>query len=78
MPAKATNLNKHGAAIQLHRELSLGSVVAVKNKRGTQISARVVSQLGARDGMPTYAIEFVEQDERAWDFWGIAFPPVGK
>jgi len=64
MPARATNLNKHGAAVQLQRELLVGSIVAVKNKRGTQISARVVSQLVARDGVPTYAIEFVEQDER--------------
>ena len=41
---------------------------------GIQVSARVVSQLGTRDGVPTYAIEFVEQDEKANDFWGIAFP----
>ncbi|HMK21519.1 MAG TPA: hypothetical protein VK466_04250, partial [Terriglobales bacterium] len=25
MPAKATNLNRHGAAVQLHRELLVGS-----------------------------------------------------
>jgi hypothetical protein len=74
MPAKATNLNKHGAAVQLHRELLVGSILAVKNKCGTQVSARVVSQLLARDGVPTYAIEFVEQDEKAKDFWGITFP----
>jgi len=33
MPAKATNLNKHGAAIQLNRELLVGSSVVVRNKR---------------------------------------------
>jgi hypothetical protein len=27
MPAKATNLNRHGAAIQLNRELLVGSTV---------------------------------------------------
>ena len=74
MPARATNLNKHGAAVQLHRELQIGSIVAVKNNRVIQVSARVVSQLGTRDGVPTYAIEFVEPDEKANDFWGIAFP----
>ncbi len=74
MPAKATNLNKHGAAIQLHRELLVGSIVSVKNKHGIQVSARVVSQLVARNGVPTYAIEFVEQDDKAKDFWGISFP----
>jgi hypothetical protein len=76
MPAKATNLNKHGAAVQLNRELQVGSVVAVKNGRGVQVSARVVSQLLARNGVPTYAIEFVELDENAREFWGIAFPSV--
>jgi hypothetical protein len=76
MPARATNLNKHGAAVQLHRELLVGSIVAVKNKCGIQVSARVVSQLGARDGSPTYAIEFVDEDDKAKDFWGITFPPA--
>ena len=74
MPARATNLNKHGAAVQLHRELQVGSIVAVKNNRGIQVSARVVSQLVARDGVPTYAIEFVEHDDKATEFWGITFP----
>ena len=75
-PARATNLNKHGAAVQLHRELLVGSIVTVKNKCGIQVSARVVSQLLARDGVPTYAIEFVEEDDKAKDFWGITFPPA--
>jgi hypothetical protein len=74
IPAKATNLNKHGAAVQLNRELQVGSIVEVKNNRGIQISARVVSQMVARNGVPTYAIEFVEQDDKAKDFWGITFP----
>ena len=76
MPARATNLNRHGAAVQLHRDLLVGSIIAVKNKRGTQVSARVVSQLVARDGVPTYAIEFVEQDDKTTEFWGITFPPA--
>jgi hypothetical protein len=74
MPAKATNLNKHGAAVQLNRELQVGSVIAVKNTRGIQVSARVVSQMVARNGVPTYAIEFVELDDNAKEFWGITFP----
>lgn len=73
MPAKATNLNKHGAAVQVSRELSVGSVVVVRNKRGTQISARVVTQLAAVNGVSNYAIEFVETD-KANNFWGITFP----
>jgi hypothetical protein len=75
MPAKATKLNKHGAAVQLSRELLVGSVVTVNNKHGTELSARVVAQLAALEGVSTYAIEFVEQDERAETFWGIIFPP---
>jgi hypothetical protein len=76
MPAKATKLNKHGAAVQLNRDLLVGSVVSVDNKRGTVLSARVVSQLAALEGgVSTYAIEFVGQDEQAEKFWGIVFPP---
>ena len=51
MPARATKLNKHGAAVQLGRELLVGSVVSVNNKQGTQISARVVAQLAAAEGV---------------------------
>jgi hypothetical protein len=74
-PARATKLNKHGAAVQLTRELLVGSVVSVNNKQGAKLSARVVAQLAASEGVLTYAIEFVEQDERAETFWGIMFPP---
>jgi hypothetical protein len=75
MPAKATKLNKHGAAVQLRRELLVGSFVTVNNKHGAALSARVVAQLAALEGVSTYAIEFVEQGERAETFWGIIFPP---
>lgn len=73
-PAKATNLNRHGAAVQVNRELQVGSTVKVKNQRGAQVSARVVAQLLALQGKSTYAIEFVEQDDTAKNFWGISFP----
>ena len=78
MPATATNLNRHGAAIRLPRELSVGSTVMVRNTRGTQVSARVVSQLAASHGVSVYAIEFVEQDDAANNFWGITFPPIAS
>jgi len=78
MPAQATNLNRHGAAIQLARDLLVGSTVMVRNARGTQVSARVVSQLAASKGVSVYAVEFVEQDEAANNFWGITFPPVAS
>lgn len=74
MTAKATNLNRHGAAVQLNRELAVGSVVKVKNQRGAQVSARIVTQLMALQGISTYAIEFVDQDDTAKNFWGISFP----
>ena len=53
----------------------MGSVVSVNNKQGTEISARVVAQLAALEGVSTYAIEFVEQDERAETFSRNIFPP---
>ena len=74
MPASATNLNRHGAAVQLNRELSVGSAVLVRNKRGVEVGARVVAQLAATRGLPTYAIEFLEIDEKTSNFWGIRFP----
>jgi len=75
MAAKATKLNKHGAAVQLRRELEVGSNVFVNNKQGIRLSARVVAQLAGMEGVFMYAIEFVERGERAETFWGIVFPP---
>ena len=75
MTARATNLNRHGAAVQLQRELVVGSIVVLRNNRGSEVSARIVAQVAAREGIPTYAIEFVEQEAGAGNFWGITFPP---
>ena len=74
--AKATNLNRHGAAIRLNRELLVGTTVLVKNKRGTQLNARVVAQIIAvPGGLRSYGIEFVEEDaSKISNFWGIVFP----
>ena len=74
MPARATNLNKHGAAVQLPRDLEVGSVVRLRNKNRSEVSARIVALLKASQGVSTYAIEFVEQDGGATNFWGISFP----
>ncbi len=76
MPARATNLNRHGAAIQLNRELVVGSIVLGRNSRGTQASARIVAQVSAVQGVYTYGVEFL-QDEPVKDFWGITFPSPG-
>ena len=73
MPARATNLNRHGAAIQLNRELLVGSTVVVRNSRGAQAPARVVAQVRAVQGVYTYGVEFL-QDDAVKDFWGITFP----
>ena len=73
-PAKATNLNRHGAAVQLNRELQVGSVVTLRNQRGAEVAVRIVSQIAAVQGMNTYGVEFVEHDEKAQQFWGISFP----
>ena len=74
MPARATGLNKHGAAVQLTRDLAVGSIVQLRNKNGSQASARIVAQLIAVKGGSTYAIEFVEQGGGGPSFWGISFP----
>jgi hypothetical protein len=74
MPARATNLNKHGAAVQLTRDLAVGAVVQLRNKNRGEVSARIVALLKASQGISTYAIEFVEQDGGTPNFWGITFP----
>ncbi|HLZ40250.1 MAG TPA: hypothetical protein VKQ11_04775 [Candidatus Sulfotelmatobacter sp.] len=71
--AKATNLNKHGAAVQLNKDLVVGAKVTIKHPRGMQAEARIVSQIAAVEGLCTYGIEFVEHD-KAKNFWGISFP----
>jgi hypothetical protein len=76
MPAKATNLNRCGAAIHIPRQLLVGSTVIVRNARGTQVSARVVAQLAASQGLSSYGIEFLQQDDIANSFWGITFPAL--
>jgi hypothetical protein len=76
MPAKATNLNRYGAAIHLPRQLSVGSTVKVRNTRGTQLSARVVAQLAVSQGVSGYGIEFIESGDVSNGFWGINFPPL--
>src|SRR5579872_6575115 len=70
MPAKATNLNRYGAAIHLQRDLLVGSTVSVRNKSGTQVSARVVAQLAVSQKISVYGVEFTEPD-LANGFWGI-------
>jgi len=74
MTAKATNLNQHGASIQSTRDLKIGSTVLVRNNRGSQVSARVVAQLRAVDGVRSYGIEFLDSDGGMQNFWGISFP----
>ena len=76
MPAKASNLNRYGAAIHLPRQLLVGSVVTVRNTRGTEIPARVVAQLASSQGVSVYGIEFIEQGKAENNFWGISFPPL--
>lgn len=71
---KATNLNRHGAAIHVSRELPVGSTVMLRNQRGAEASARVVAQISAVGGVHCYGVEFVEADEQAKQFWGISFP----
>jgi hypothetical protein len=76
MPARATNLNRYGAAIHLPRQLPVGSTVIVRNARGTEISARVTAQLAVAQGLTSYGIEFLQQDDTASSFWGITFPTL--
>ena len=76
LPARATGLNRHGAAIQVGRELLIGSILSVRHGRGgTETPARVVAQVKSGQDIFTYGVEFLESDATK-DFWGIAFPSV--
>src|SRR5712691_13523657 len=78
LPARATGLNRHGAALQVGRELLVGSILSVRHGRGgTETPARVVAQVRAGQGIFTYCVEFVDSDATK-DFWGIAFPSVAS
>jgi hypothetical protein len=75
LSAKATKLNRHGAAIQVNRELLVGSTIVLQNTRQTKLSARVVTLINAqRQGIYTYGVEFLEADAGEKSFWGINFP----
>lgn len=69
--ATATNLNLHGAAIHLNRQLSAGSIVTVTNRDGIETSARIVAEVGVAEGVFIYGIEFVQ--ERQPNFLGVSF-----
>lgn len=73
--AKATNVNQFGAAVYLSRQLLVGSMIAVRNTRGAEVTARVVVQLAPSQELSAYGIEFVNAD-LAKNFWGISFPPL--
>jgi len=78
LPARATGLNRHGADIQVGRELLVGSILSVRHGRGgTETPARVVAQIRAGQGIFTYGVEFLDSNATK-DFWGIAFPSVER
>ena len=73
--ARATNLNRCGAAVHVHRELPVGATVLLRNQRGLEVPARVVTLISEKEGGPrTYGIEFVEPEGHEKPFWGISFP----
>ena len=76
LPGHATNLNRHGAAIQVGCELLVGSTLSVRHGRGgIKTPARIVAQVSAGQGKFTYGIEFIDSNATR-DFWGIVFPPI--
>src|SRR5215469_2033956 len=69
--ATATNLNLHGAAIQLSRQLLVDSVITITNRNGIKTSARIVREVGVTEGAFRYGVEFVQ--ERQPNFLGVSF-----
>jgi hypothetical protein len=71
--ATATNLNRHGATLQIDRDLAVGSIVVMQNNRRARVSARVVAQISTKARCSAYGVEFIDADN-VMDFWGITFP----
>jgi hypothetical protein len=69
--ATATNLNLHGAAIHLNRQLIIGSVITVTNGIGIEAPARIVVQVGVVEGAFIYGVEFIQG--RQPNFLGVSF-----
>ena len=69
--AMATNLNLHGAAVQLNRQLIVGSVITVTNRIGIEAPARIVAQVGVAEDGCIYGVEFVQA--RQPNFLGVSF-----
>lgn len=69
--ATATDLNLHGAAIHLNRQLIIGSVITVSNRCGFETPARIVTKVGVMKGAFIYGIEFVQA--RQPNFLGVSF-----
>lgn len=67
-------VSRHGASIVLTKQVSLEQTVTVRRRvLDVNITARILGQLGIRNGGPVYGIAFAED---APDFWGIFFPPA--
>jgi hypothetical protein len=69
--ARATNLNLHGAAIHLNRQLIIGSLITVTNRIGIEAAARIVAQVGVAEGAFIYGVEFALG--RQPNFLGVSF-----
>lgn len=69
----ATSLNRYGGMLHLNRDLSVDSVIVLRNNRGARTSARVIAQRSMVEDSYGYGIEFVDADQ-APNFWGIEFP----
>jgi PilZ domain len=57
--ATAINVNLHGAAIRLNRQLIIGSAITVTNQIGIKAAARIVAQVGVAEDAFIYGIEFI-------------------
>jgi hypothetical protein len=71
--ATATNLNRHGAAVQLNRELQAGSVVNVKNQRGIPFSAPHRGATARTAGSPL-RYRILDEDDTANELLGNFVP----
>ena len=78
LPAKATKLNRHGAAIQLNRELFDWFEHATCYKTLATFNSRpVVTRLAHNVGSYVWSRASRSRGCRK-KFWGITFPPLAR
>ena len=72
--ARTEMVSRNGASVVFTKPVSIEQTVSIRRRAlDVQVNARILGQLGIRNGGPVYGLAFSEE---APQFWGIFFPPA--